>query len=811
MHPPARDDFEFLGNLGPGSAGDAFFWLARERKTGQIVALKGKAGGQDPLTVLREFGDHLPTGKRECPVCSHHIPDWERFCGHCGSDLTVRPELAAPGAEGARVEALLAGAPRQNLEMLGEMQRPDGAPVYLARENDTQQIIALSMIPTEEFVGEGDPHKTLERRRFTGLPAPSGPLVAEERICPSCGNTFSGEVRFCSHDGSALRWAKQRSDLIGQVLADRYSILDKIGEGGMGEVYLAEHVKMGRKLALKVLNRSGADHPALVSRFAREAANASRITHPNVVTIYDFGETSEGVFYLAMEYVEGINLSRVIRRDGRLSLDRARRIAVEITSALSAAHEQGVVHRDLKPDNILIGRDPGRLAYTKVVDFGIAKAMDGSRHDLTQTGSVIGTPQYMSPEQLMGEAVDARTDIYALGCVLYEMMTGKPPFVDSESPLKLARRLTEDAPDPRTLVPDLPADFSAVVLKSLARVAADRFQTAAEMRQALAALPLDELQPTAGAAVTTGTASAVSTQRRHVEVSEALHVVGSAISERVDIAKEGLRESWQKTARGIAGASTRAVQSLASAYHALRTAAVKQVRRIRAPRSASPARNRFGMQPRVAWVSAAAVVAIVVSVAASGLWRGSNPEPGGPAGTTLSSGLTSGSPVAGAVPLPQEGTGATVPGLVGAAPAASPQSRLGPGGTANPPRSQTANAPPVTSGTASLEEFVKVQLPGLAHALQTRDFGNVEDLIGARTMDQPLQQELMEGVMGAQRPDVAVTSISVGTDPSAPVVAFQITIRDSANNNDILSAVLTARYERVASGWRMTSLKKRAS
>ena len=197
------------------------------------------------------------------------------------------------------------------------------------------------------------------------------------KICPVCSTEYANDVKFCPNDGQTLRAAAPASDLVGQVIADRYHVIKKLGEGGMGQVYLAEHVKMGRRSAIKVMNPSMIHDPDAIARFNREAANATRITHPNVCAVYDFGETPEGVIYLAMEFIEGEPLTELIEREGALKLSRAVRIFQQTADALQVAHDLGIVHRDLKPDNIMIAKGRDGADIVKVVDFGIAKAMGG--------------------------------------------------------------------------------------------------------------------------------------------------------------------------------------------------------------------------------------------------------------------------------------------------------------------------------------------------------------------------------------------------------------------------------------------------
>jgi hypothetical protein len=305
--------------------------------------------------------------------------------------------------------------------------------------------------------------------------------VTPLKTCPTCGTEYPVSERFCPKDGSALRSADVHADLVGQVVAERYHVLQKLGEGGMGQVYLAEHVRMGRRSAVKVMSPNLTRDPDAVSRFNREAANASRITHPNVAAIYDFGETSDGLIYLAMEFVDGEPLTKIIQR-GALPLARAVHIARQTADALTVAHELGIVHRDLKPDNIMIGRGREGADVVKVVDFGIAKASQNEAQKVTKTGLVVGTPEYMSPEQLAGDKLDGRSDIYALGLVTFVMLTGKLPFPSDTAQEAMLMRLMEK---PKTLAemrPDLswPPALQAVFDKVLARDMNERYAVAAD-------------------------------------------------------------------------------------------------------------------------------------------------------------------------------------------------------------------------------------------------------------------------------------------------------------------------------------------
>jgi serine/threonine-protein kinase len=262
-------------------------------------------------------------------------------------------------------------------------------------------------------------------------------------VCPLCRTEYGPEQETCPRDGARLGVPAEPGDpFVGKILADRYRVLRTVGEGGMGRVYLAEHVRMGRLSAVKVMSPALAPTPDAISRFNREASNASRINHPNVAAIYDFGETEDGTLYLAMEYVEGKTLTAILREGGPLVPKRAAELAGQIADGLHAAHHLGIVHRDLKPDNILVTTRHDGREQVKIVDFGIAKTTQSGDQTVTSLGVAIGTPEYMSPEQIAGESLDARTDLYSLGLVLFNMLTGVLPHPALTSKQSLVQRLT---------------------------------------------------------------------------------------------------------------------------------------------------------------------------------------------------------------------------------------------------------------------------------------------------------------------------------------------------------------------------------
>jgi eukaryotic-like serine/threonine-protein kinase len=261
--------------------------------------------------------------------------------------------------------------------------------------------------------------------------------------------------------------------LINALFDGRYRIMRKLGSGGMADVYLAEDEELGRRVAIKILNDKHANDEQFVERFRREAKNAAGLSHPNIVSIYDRGE-AEGTYYIAMEYLDGRSLKEIVIARGPLPIADAIEATRQVLTALRFAHRKGVVHRDIKPHNVMADAD-GRL---KVTDFGIARA---GVSQMTEAGSIIGTAQYLSPEQARGAAVDQRSDLYSIGVVLYEMLTGQVPFT-GESPVEIAMKHLSDTPRPPSLLrPEIPPDLDMVVLRALAKNPEDRFQTAEEM------------------------------------------------------------------------------------------------------------------------------------------------------------------------------------------------------------------------------------------------------------------------------------------------------------------------------------------
>jgi serine/threonine protein kinase len=309
------------------------------------------------------------------------------------------------------------------------------------------------------------------------------------KTCPNCHTLYGDDVVFCPSDGAALRLDATDTDLVGTVLDHRYRVVAKLGEGGMGRVYRAQHVRLPREAAIKVLNPSIMGDKALLSRFNDEAARQSKIVNTHVAQIYDYGETSDGLPYIAMEFVPGKTIGGLLRELGPIEPLRAGRLIAQIAAGLDAAHSFGIVHRDLKPENVIVTTDHSGGDCAKVLDFGIAKAVSGEGSAHTRTGFVVGTPKYMSPEQLTGMQIDHRSDIYALGLLAFELLTEELPFGGDSGEQAVMARFTSA---PRTLAevrPEVgwPPALQAALDRALARSANDRFATAGAFASAVTA------------------------------------------------------------------------------------------------------------------------------------------------------------------------------------------------------------------------------------------------------------------------------------------------------------------------------------
>lgn len=308
-----------------------------------------------------------------------------------------------------------------------------------------------------------------------------------QKICKACLTTQpAGE--FCVRCGGELMEIRAAEDLyIDQVVGGKYTLVEKIGQGGMGVVYKGINEKLGQRVAVKFLSRKLADDESIVMRFLNEARSYCRVVHPNAVTLLDYGQHEDGTLYIITEFIEGKSLTDTLKAVGPLAPDESMSVALQVCEVLSAAHKEGVIHRDLKPDNLmLIPSTRGRYAV-KVLDFGIAKIVDEENGPTTETGSVFGTPEFMSPEQARGDAADPRSDLYALGIILFYTLTGKLPFRGKNKLVVLNKQLNADPPRPSEVREgiEVPPRLEAVILKLLNKDPAARYESADDLAEAL--------------------------------------------------------------------------------------------------------------------------------------------------------------------------------------------------------------------------------------------------------------------------------------------------------------------------------------
>src|ERR1700722_8158848 len=282
-------------------------------------------------------------------------------------------------------------------------------------------------------------------------------------------------------------------NLLGQTLDKKYKITGLLGEGGMGSVYRGEHVHLKRECAVKVIRREHAGDPVALKRFKLEAEAASILKHANIIEISDFGITNDDLAYIVMEFLHGESLDDRLERQKYLHYEEAMPIFLQVCDALAHAHGKRVLHRDLKPANIMLIKSENDEIHVKLVDFGIAKLMPGTGRDvkkLTLTGEIFGSPMYMSPEQCMGQSLDSRADIYGLGCVMYQILTGEFPFVGENIIQVVSKHLNEDPPPFAEVAPDMaiPLELEKIVMKCLAKDRSHRYNNVAQLRRHLASI-----------------------------------------------------------------------------------------------------------------------------------------------------------------------------------------------------------------------------------------------------------------------------------------------------------------------------------
>lgn len=311
----------------------------------------------------------------------------------------------------------------------------------------------------------------------------------EKKYCPQCFQQFEGFIENCPQDNTVLRGPKN-DPWIGKTFADRYIVDSVLGLGGMSVVYKARHKLMDRTVAIKMLHNVLKQDVTALERFKLEAQAASSLSHQNVITVYDFGVTPDGEPFFVMDCLEGESLKDLIERKGRIAYDRALSIFKQICDGLEAAHKRGIVHRDLKPANVIVTKQEDGSEHVRLVDFGIAKMLKQAgreQQQLTKTGEVFGSPIYMSPEQCLGREIDARSDIYALGCLMYETLSGQPPFLGAGFLETMNMHVGDKAKPLAEMVPEanVPVELSDVINRCMAKDPDSRFQNIGEVRDTL--------------------------------------------------------------------------------------------------------------------------------------------------------------------------------------------------------------------------------------------------------------------------------------------------------------------------------------
>jgi tRNA A-37 threonylcarbamoyl transferase component Bud32 len=433
-------------------------------------------------------------------------------------------------------------------------------------------------------------------------------------VCPNCAHALGEDSLFCPKCGTARSRDVNGDPLMGAVIGDRFLILERLGHGGSGTIYRAEHVTLRRKVAVKVLHHELSRDDLAVERFRREATTVSEIDNDHIVEIHDFGHTADGRLYLAMELLEGETLQDVIRRQKRLAVDHTVDVLLQLGEALAEAHAMGYVHRDLRPRNVWLSSRRGRPNFVKLLDFGLAKLVQHEgRAASTSLGMTFGDPKYMSPEQARGEAVDRRADIYSMGCIAYEMLVGEPPFGGSKVFDILTKHIDTVPGEPHERREEVPAWLSDVVMRMLAKKPEDRFVTVLVLIEALRqqtvapALPSEDVAAGAPAAERPGTEGGGRKQRARSTI-----LYGQSPEDGAAPARDGASAPASETAgatdRDEAAGSDRA--SASGSHRRLGADAAEGEHRRAAARKTSP-----GVPVKPAASTAASASAVMAAVA----------------------------------------------------------------------------------------------------------------------------------------------------------------------------------------------------
>jgi serine/threonine-protein kinase len=422
----------------------------------------------------------------KCPHCGTELEDGARFCGACGKKIDpAAPVQAGVEKPASQPNAVARGDISGTIRPLPRDPKPDSHPTSLG--SGALESAAMTIFQSAKGAGAGP------------FPAPAQPAAAPAlATSPAPAPAPANAAR--PADQAGVRPAAQAAEnLIGRTLNHRYLIEDKIGEGGFGAVFRGKQIATGREVALKILHPHNSADQTIIARFKREAEACSKLRDIHTVTTYDFDETEDGILYLAMELLRGRSLHHLQKADGILAPERVLSILDQVAQSLGEAHANGIVHRDMKPENVFIeSRSTGgnhTEDHVKVLDFGIAKMMSGEKEAqaLTAVGQTLGTLEFMSPEQLRGQKLDGRSDIYALGMMSYEMLTGVLPFQGAKSPIEIINfHMKTPAPPPsklgegRTPGLKIPPAVDEIITKMVAKNREDRFADTDELRAAIA-------------------------------------------------------------------------------------------------------------------------------------------------------------------------------------------------------------------------------------------------------------------------------------------------------------------------------------
>ncbi|HLK93253.1 MAG TPA: serine/threonine-protein kinase [Polyangia bacterium] len=397
-----------------------------------------------------------------CPHCEAEIDDDARFCGACGRPISPTAISQRAAVEAVR-KAVLKGAPAAATIKVSPDPPPPLAPAPQAASPGASQANPFAPLPAAAVVNSSP---QVAPASASAAPGPERPLAG---LRPP---------------------AQPLENLIGRTLNHRFLVEDKVGEGGFGAVFRGKQIATGRAVALKILHPHNVADETIVARFRREAEACSKLRDPHTVTTYDFDETPDGILYLAMELLRGKSLHQVQKSEGPLPYERVLKILDQVAASLAEAHANGIVHRDMKPENVFIETREGE-DHVKVLDFGIAKVVSDERQvpALTAVGQTLGTLEFMSPEQLRGQKLDGRSDLYALGMMSYEMLTGTLPFASAKSPIDIINfHMRHEPPAPSKLSDKvvIPPAVDAIILKMVAKDKDKRFADANALREEIA-------------------------------------------------------------------------------------------------------------------------------------------------------------------------------------------------------------------------------------------------------------------------------------------------------------------------------------